>query len=171
MSESLNRGEEDFSLSEAKLLRVKILKIAENVDIISKKISILDTEYPEPGFPSGLQLQLQQRVRMSAVSFVKDGLVGLPGLPSEEEFETLKKRRREEAERKVAEEKQAAKLAKLRFEQESSSRRSTRLNLSTVGVSPIHTSMHPLCRGSWSLKTDYFRPLQARQRASNTPTD
>jgi len=45
-------------------------------------------------------------------------LVGLPAVPSEEELESLKQKRKKEAERKIAEEKLKAQEAKLKFEQQ-----------------------------------------------------
>lgn len=131
MSDSLNKGEEEYNLDDAKYLRVKILKIAENVDIISREISNLDASIPDDncetsGPPSPLLFQLQQRIRVAAVNFVKEGLVGLPALPSEDKYEALKAFRRENAVKRIEEEKRAARQAKLKFEQDLASKRSNR---------------------------------------------
>lgn len=111
MSDSLFCGETDFALDEAKLLRLKILKIAENIDLISKRICAIDVDQPI----SGLQLQLQKRIRAASVNFVKEGLVGLPDVPTEDEFEQLKVKRREHAQLKVEQEKESARIARLRY--------------------------------------------------------
>ena len=44
MADSLGLGETTYHLSDAKNLRMKLLKIAENVDLMSKKIAALVTD-------------------------------------------------------------------------------------------------------------------------------
>lgn len=110
MTESLHRGEEEFKPEHAKQLRMRLLRISENVGAMAKQIATLNTTQP-------LELKLQQRIRIAAVDFVKESLVALPAAPSEEEFEKLRAGRVRKAERKVAEEKEAARLAKAKFEE------------------------------------------------------
>jgi len=119
MAASLNAGEGTLEqLSETKILRLKLLKMAEIVDATSKKIASLELEGEEEGSPDyGLVKTLKSRIRTSAVNFVKDTLVGLPAVPSEEELEKLKAGRKKEAEKKIAEEKMKAQEAKIKFEQ------------------------------------------------------
>ena len=121
MAASLNAGEStQEQLTEAKILRMKLLKMAEIVDAMSKKISTLQVEgVEEEGSPDfGLVKTLKSRIRNSAINFVKDTLVGLPSVPSEEELVKLKEKRKKEAERKICEEKVKAHEAKIRFEQQ-----------------------------------------------------
>jgi hypothetical protein len=116
MATALNAGEStQEQLSEAKLLRLKLLKMAEIVDAMSKKISTLEIEVDED---VGLVKTLKSRIRNSAINFVKDTLVGLPSVPSEEELVKLKENRKKEAEKKISEEKTKAQEAKVRFEQQ-----------------------------------------------------
>eukprot|EP00095_Tigriopus_kingsejongensis_P004734 maker-scaffold719_size106944-snap-gene-0.28 protein:Tk04734 transcript:maker-scaffold719_size106944-snap-gene-0.28-mRNA-1 annotation:"PREDICTED: rabenosyn-5-like" len=125
---SLNQGEQDYQLEDAKYLRVKVLKIAENIDILSKKISNLGQERAE-GAPIGpLELKLQQRIRVMAVDFIKDALISrIPVLVSEEEYEKVKRERVENASKKVAQEREAAKVAKVKFEQNEAVKRTKSL--------------------------------------------
>ena len=125
MWESLCRGETTYHLEDAKTLRLKLLKIGESVDLISKKIADLgkpeegageDTTPAAPQIVNSRKILLQNQIRRASVNFVKDTLVGLPSLPSQERFEELKKRRQEETARRVEEERRKAKEAKLRFQ-------------------------------------------------------
>lgn len=119
MANSLNSGEEDYQLEEAKYLRVKVLKIAENIDILSRKISKLGDATNETAYRvSPLELKLQQRIRAMAVDFIKDTLISkIPVLVSEEEYDKIKRERKENASKKIALEREAAKTAKAKFEQ------------------------------------------------------
>eukprot|EP00088_Acartia_fossae_P066517 TRINITY_DN8254_c0_g2_i12.p1 TRINITY_DN8254_c0_g2~~TRINITY_DN8254_c0_g2_i12.p1 ORF type:complete len:729 (-),score=207.47 TRINITY_DN8254_c0_g2_i12:337-2523(-) len=128
MWESLCRGETTYHLEDAKTLRLKLLKIGESVDLISKKIADLgkpeegggaedpNTTPTAPQIVNSRKILLQNQIRRASVNFVKDTLVGLPSLPSQERFEELKKRRQEETARRVEEERRKAKEAKLRFQ-------------------------------------------------------
>ncbi len=85
MAESLNNGESTYPVEEAKILRLQVLKVAETVDAMSKKIGALDAI-------DSMTVTLQNRIRNAAINFVKETLVGLPAVPSEEEFEKIKVR-------------------------------------------------------------------------------
>ncbi len=130
MSESLHNGESTYPLEEAKILRLQVLKVAETVDGVSKKISSLEVA-------DSMTATLQNRIRMSAVTFVKETLVGLPSVPSEDEFKQIKVRftkittlerldsinnvqvqKAQEAAQRIADEKRAAEEAKLRYKQQ-----------------------------------------------------
>ena len=118
MASSLNAGEgTQEQLSEAKVLRLKLLKLAEIVDATSKKIATMEIEGEDDRDQASVKT-LKSRIRTSAVNFVKETLVGLPAVPSEDELENLKQKRKREAERKIAEEKFKAQEAKLKFEQQ-----------------------------------------------------
>lgn len=110
MTDSLHRGEEEHSPEEAQHLRVRLLKIADNVDVMSKRIAALDTDLQ-------LEATIQKRIRLATVDFIKETLVALPAAPSADEFGRLKAERVRAAERRVADEREAARLAKAKFEE------------------------------------------------------
>jgi hypothetical protein len=114
MADSLGAGETTYHLSDAKTLRMKLLKIAENVDLMSKKIAALGTDSCEEYLQSRHYL-LQSQIRRAAVNFIKETLVGLPSLPTEEALLVLRENRRQEIARKVEEERRKAQEARLKF--------------------------------------------------------
>ena len=56
-------------------------------------------------------------IRLATVDFIKETLVALPAAPSADEFGRLRAERVRAAERRVAEEREAARLAKAKFEE------------------------------------------------------
>ncbi len=114
MAESLAVGETTYHLSDAKSLRLKLLKIAENVDLMSKKIAALGTNSSEE-YQRSRQYLLQSQIRRAAVNFIKETLVGLPSLPTEEVLLVLQENRRKEIARKIEEERKKAQEARLKF--------------------------------------------------------
>ena len=114
MADSLGNGETSYHLSDAKNLRMKLLKIAENVDLMSKKIGALGTDSSEDYLQSR-QFLLQSQIRRAAVNFIKETLVGLPSWPTEEALLVLQEKRRKEIARKVEEERKRAQEARLKF--------------------------------------------------------
>lgn len=140
MAEALNAGEAtQDQLSESKILRMKLLKMAEIVDATSKKILSLEIEGDED---ESVVETLKNRIRASAVNYVKDTLVGLPSVPSEEELEKLKANRKKEAERKIAEEKAKAHEAKLRYEHQQIQQQMARE--SSFSFTPTSNADHPV---------------------------
>ena len=115
MHQSFTAGETNYHLSDAKNLRMKLLKIAENVDLMSKKISVLGTDCENESFLSSRKYLLQTQIRRAAVNFIRETLVGLPSLPSEEQLLELQQKRKEEIARKVEEERRKAQEARIRF--------------------------------------------------------
>jgi hypothetical protein len=59
----------------------------------SNKIAILGTKDVENP-PRGKTLQLQQKIRTAATSYLKEQLIALPALPSEAQLKALQDRRR-----------------------------------------------------------------------------
>lgn len=127
MHESLMRGEPTYNLDDAKLLRVRLLKIAENIDLMSKRIESLGRENYQggPEEPLPRRFKLQAQIRRAAVLFIKDTLVGLPSLPSVEEAATLQRQRQEEMKRQAEEERHRAAEAKLKFQRMQEKKRSS----------------------------------------------
>lgn len=122
MLKSLNDGEETYTLEEAKLLRLQIMKMAEKIDFISKKIlvhGVHENEEEESTIPStsGIALTLQKRIRQASANFIKETLVGFQDVPSESEYEHLKKMRSELAVQRIEQEKNSARIARLKYEQ------------------------------------------------------
>lgn len=85
-------GETTYNLTDAESIRVKILKAAENVDLLSNKIAVLGQNSENP--PVGNQLLLQKAIRNAATLYLSDKIVSLPILPKEEEIQEAQERRR-----------------------------------------------------------------------------
>ncbi|XP_036287101.1 rabenosyn-5 isoform X2 [Pipistrellus kuhlii] len=81
---------------------------------LNKKILTLGLNQDPPPHPN--TLRLQRMIRYSATLFVQEKLLGLMSLPTQEQFEELKKRR-EEMERKKMVEKQASLESQRRLEE------------------------------------------------------
>ena len=95
---------------------MKIAKIGENVDNISKRIltmGLTDTHDAN----QQQERKLREMVRSATVIFVKEQLVSMPSLPSEEEYAELKEKRKERIEARIIYERQ------LEFEREQRERR------------------------------------------------
>ena len=128
MHASLIQGENTYNLDDAKLLRVRLLKLAENIDLMSKRIESLgrDSIAPEE---APRKFRLQQQIRRAAVNFIKETLVGLPSLPSAEEVVKLQEQRQAEMQRQAEEERERAAEAKLKFQRMQEKRKSEAFRL------------------------------------------
>lgn len=115
MIDSLHGGQTSHSLEEAQLLRVKLTKIAERVDLLSRQIGALGSE---EGGPSPRALQLQGGVRLAASHFLRQWLLGLPGPPSPEELQRLQGARREQLQQQIQRDKATALQAQRRASQQ-----------------------------------------------------
>ncbi|XP_077181427.1 rabenosyn-5 [Paroedura picta] len=105
MAESLNAGETTYSLEHANDLRMEVQKMYELIDALSKKILTLglnDESQPHPK-----TLQLQRMIRYSATLFVQEKLLGLMSLPTKDQYEELKEKKKHEMDRKLQMERQA----------------------------------------------------------------
>ncbi|XP_012284186.1 rabenosyn-5 [Orussus abietinus] len=91
MCQSLNEGESMYDLRDAQVLRVKIAKVGENIDGISKGILVLGSKDVDSA-PQGQDLRLRQMVRASAMLFLKEDLLNVPALPTEEEYAALQEK-------------------------------------------------------------------------------
>ncbi|XP_051524735.1 rabenosyn-5-like isoform X2 [Myxocyprinus asiaticus] len=112
MAESLNAGETAYNMENAAGLRMEIQKYYELIDVLSKKILTLGLR--EEVQPHPKALQLQRMVRYAATLFIQEKLLGLTSLPTKEKYEELKAKRREEQEKRVQQERQAALEAQTR---------------------------------------------------------
>ncbi|KAJ1110710.1 hypothetical protein NDU88_008058 [Pleurodeles waltl] len=114
MAQSINAGETTYNLDHANDLRVEVQKLYELIDALSKKILILGMN--EDPKPSPKAQQLQKMIRYSATLFVQEKLLGLMSLPTNEKYEELKEKRRQENDRKLQLERKAAIEAQRRME-------------------------------------------------------
>ncbi|XP_076165758.1 rabenosyn-5 [Ptiloglossa arizonensis] len=105
MWESLNEGESTYNLDDAQALRVKIAKLGENIDLISKKISVLGTRCVENP-PQEQELRLHHMVRVSAMIFLKEELLSVQALPSAERYAELQKELQKRLDARIAYERQ-----------------------------------------------------------------
>ena len=95
MHASLLRGESRYNLDDAKLLRVRLLGVAEKIDTTSKQIESLRAD----GIGSELiprRFRLQEQIRRASVELIKETLVCLPCLPTAEELVELQEKRKSE---------------------------------------------------------------------------
>ncbi|XP_044157065.1 rabenosyn-5 [Bufo gargarizans] len=106
MAQSINAGETTYNLDHANNLRIEVQKLYELIDALSKKILTLGLN--EESKPHPKNLQLQKMIRYSATLFVQEKLLGLMSLPTNEKYEELKEKRRQENEQKLQRERQAA---------------------------------------------------------------
>ncbi|CAD1479399.1 unnamed protein product [Heterotrigona itama] len=97
----VRRGESTYRLEDARALRTKIAKLAESIDSISERISLLGTRCVENP-PQDRQLRLHRMVRASAMIFLKEELSSVRALPSEERYAQLRRERRTRVEARIA---------------------------------------------------------------------
>ncbi|XP_034028617.1 rabenosyn-5 [Thalassophryne amazonica] len=102
MAESLNAGETTYNLDTAGGLRLEVMKYYELIDALSKKILTLGMKDDPPPHPK--TLQLQKMIRYSATLFVQEKLLGLMSLPTNEKYEELKEKRKQEQEKRLQQE-------------------------------------------------------------------
>lgn len=122
MYHSLCAGETTYSINDAQGVRVKILRLADVIDNISKKIAILGQNTENP--PVGSQLLLQKSVRNSAAHYLKENIITLPSLPTEEQIQHYQEQRRLEMARKIEQAHEAERIAHEAFGFESRNRNS-----------------------------------------------
>ncbi|XP_055484517.1 rabenosyn-5 [Psammomys obesus] len=118
MAASLNAGETTYSLEHANDLRVEVQKVYELIDALSKKILTLGLNQDSSPHPN--TLRLQRMIRYSATLFVQEKLLGLMSLPTKEQFEELKNKRKQDLEQKRTMERQAALESQRKLEERQS---------------------------------------------------
>ncbi|KAL6063646.1 hypothetical protein STEG23_010651 [Scotinomys teguina] len=114
----LSAGETTYSLEHANDLRVEVQKVYELIDALSKKILTLGLNQDPSPHPN--TLRLQRMIRYSATLFVQEKLLGLMSLPTKEQFEELKKKRKQDLEQKRTMERQAALESRQKLEERQS---------------------------------------------------
>lgn len=100
--DSLCEGESIFKLSDASALRGKIGRMAEQIDLHSKKILIL------PSVDGSREHALKKYIRLACVQFIKDEMLSIPQLPVEEEIQRIQEVKKRETERRIEKEREMA---------------------------------------------------------------
>ncbi|XP_048212271.1 rabenosyn-5 isoform X2 [Perognathus longimembris pacificus] len=158
MAASLNAGETTYSLEHAGDLRLEVQKVYELIDALSKKILTLGLNQDPPPHPN--TLRLQRMIRYSATLFVQEKLLGLMSLPTKEQFEELKQKRKQDLEQKRAMERQASLESQRRLVERQSGLSSRAAN---GEVASLHRGPAPL------RKAEGWLPLWEGQGQSEDP--
>ena len=119
MYDSLMSGETNYHSSDVKTLRVKLLKVAENIDLMSKKIQALgvdNSQEVQEGMAKPRRFALQDQVRRASINFIKETLVGLPSLPSDDELVKIQERRKMEIARQLEEKRRRREEAQAKYQ-------------------------------------------------------
>ncbi|XP_011496703.1 PREDICTED: rabenosyn-5 [Ceratosolen solmsi marchali] len=106
MWNSLNEGESTYNLRDAQMVRGKIAKIGDNIDIISKRIATLVNIDDDSAVSLKQEYRLNQMVRTTAMIYLKNELLRTPPVPTTEEYEAIKKERQERIKARIAYERQ-----------------------------------------------------------------
>ncbi|XP_046400318.1 rabenosyn-5 [Ischnura elegans] len=114
MSNSLNAGESTYTLIEAQMARIQLLKWAETVDNLSKNIGLLGTTKEDEEPPTGRVLKLQQTVRTAAAQFLRQTISNLPSLPTEKRLKELQENKKREMELEILRERRMLQETQLR---------------------------------------------------------
>ncbi|XP_013417356.1 rabenosyn-5-like [Lingula anatina] len=104
-AESLNLGEATYNLADAEEQKRKLVKLYEQIDALSKRISSMGLNDTEP--PPAKMVQLQKAIRFHASQFIQENLMGLTPLPTQEQLVQLQAKRKAEIQRKIMLERQA----------------------------------------------------------------
>uniref|UniRef100_A0A8D8YMX2 Rabenosyn-5 n=1 Tax=Cacopsylla melanoneura TaxID=428564 RepID=A0A8D8YMX2_9HEMI len=111
MVDSLLAGETTYHASDAQTLRVKLVRLAENIDTISNKITTLSTppaaQDPPPATSStamSMSQRLAKSIRLACTQFIRSQLLTLPNVPSEEKLTDLREQARLAEEQRKREE-------------------------------------------------------------------
>lgn len=106
---SLYEGESIFTISDASALRGKIGKIAEVIDMRSKRILALPSE------PGSREEGLKKAIRLSCIQLIKEKMLSIPPLPVEDEIRKIQERKRMETEQRIEKERRQAMEAYERY--------------------------------------------------------
>ncbi|XP_037937045.1 rabenosyn-5 [Teleopsis dalmanni] len=102
MVASLYEGESIYTLGAASALRGKIGQIAESIDVLSKHIMTL------PCQEGSREEALKKGIRLSCVQLIKEKMLALPPLPSEEKVRQIQEQKRMQAEQRIEMERRIA---------------------------------------------------------------
>lgn len=111
MAESLRSGESTYSLRDAEEVRVKLLKKGDSLNSMASRIKNLGANEDGGEPPGPRQELLLRRIQSTTSAFLKENVLTLPKLPTQQELKELQERRRMEAEARLAAEKEATRQA------------------------------------------------------------
>lgn len=106
MWQSLSEGGTTYELRDAQVLRGKIAKIGDNIDIISKRIATLVKVDDDSSALMKQECRLHQMVRTGAMIYLKEELLKTPPVPTEEEYAAIQEERQRKIEARIAYERQ-----------------------------------------------------------------
>ncbi|KAI5729579.1 hypothetical protein M8J76_004120 [Diaphorina citri] len=97
MIDSLLAGETMYYASDAQALRVKLVRLAENIDTISNKVTTLSSAsgaQQASDSPMTMSQRLHKSIRQASTNFIRTHLLTLPNVPSDERLAELREERR-----------------------------------------------------------------------------
>uniref|UniRef100_A0A336MSC3 CSON006457 protein n=1 Tax=Culicoides sonorensis TaxID=179676 RepID=A0A336MSC3_CULSO len=107
---SLYEGDSIYTIQDASALRGKILREAERIDDISKRILAIAS-------PQGSREEsLKKAIRLSMIRYIKEQLMNIPEIPLEDEIKKLQTKRTQELKQRIERERRLALEAYERYE-------------------------------------------------------
>lgn len=100
--DSLCEGESIFKLADASALKGKIGRMAELIDLNSKKILLL------PSVDGSREQSIKKNIRLACVQFIKEEMLSIPQLPVEEEIQRIQAIKKRETEERIEREREMA---------------------------------------------------------------
>ncbi|XP_055600256.1 rabenosyn-5 [Uranotaenia lowii] len=107
---SLYEGDAIYRLSDARALREKIGRAAEQLDNISKTILCI------PFATGSREEALKKAIRLSCVAYIKNRMLSIPKLPLEDEIKKIQQRKKQETARRMERERRLALEAYEKYE-------------------------------------------------------
>nr|XP_002122676.1 rabenosyn-5 isoform X2 [Ciona intestinalis] len=139
IADSLNQGEETYELDTANELRFKLIKLYEKIDVVSKKIEVLNSEDEE--FPlSPTTVRLQTSIRRASHAYLQENMLTLRSLPSFPKLEILQKNRRQEQEKKMRRQREEAERQRIEEERREMELEAQKIRNHQPQVSSMHKS-------------------------------
>lgn len=110
---SLYEGDSIYTIQDASALRGKILREAERIDDISKRILAIQS-------PQGSREEsLKKAIRLAMIRYIKEQLMNIPEIPLEEEIKKLQIKRTQDLKQRIERERRLALEAYERYELQS----------------------------------------------------
>ncbi|XP_063706916.1 rabenosyn-5 [Culicoides brevitarsis] len=107
---SLYEGDSIYTIQDASALRGKILREAERIDDISKRILAI----PSPA--GSREESLKKAIRLAMIRYIKEQLMNIPEIPLEEEIKKLQLKRTQDLQQRIERERRLALEAYERYE-------------------------------------------------------
>lgn len=146
---SLLDGDSIYTVQDAAALRGKILREAETIDEISKRI--LSVASPE----GSREESLKKAIRLAMIRYIKDNLMQIPPIPLEEEIKRLQIQRTTELKQRIERERRLALEAYERYELHDN-------------AGDFKSRTNNVAKGSAVRSVDNFTGYQETQNANST---